>query len=170
MLCWEWTEQVEKLFDDLGRSTPNDVPVIVKKEALDQASCIVAVFLAWRIVLSYPGKWHLDDRCGLAVVEDKGIGIGKHPDKGAHQVIAACGEQIVQLAAHLHMGRPQTNILRTLTQGGVLQGRIMHFMPSPRKGNLSAVVIHGIGALGKDHAVVAVVLIQGHEDCGEATL
>ena len=50
MLIWEWTEQVEKLFDDLGRSTPNDVPVIVKKEALDQASCMVAVFLAGRIV------------------------------------------------------------------------------------------------------------------------
>ena len=41
----------------------------------------------------------------------------------------------------------------------------MHFMPSPREGNLSTVVIHGVGALGKDHAVVAVVLVQWHENC-----
>jgi hypothetical protein len=51
MLRWEGTEEVEKLFDDLGRGTPNDMPVIVEKEALDQVSFVVAVFLGKGIVL-----------------------------------------------------------------------------------------------------------------------
>jgi hypothetical protein len=50
MLCWEWTEQVEQLFHNLGCGTPNDVPIVVKKEALDHASCMMAVFLGRRVV------------------------------------------------------------------------------------------------------------------------
>jgi hypothetical protein len=48
---WEWAEQVKKLFDDLGRGTPDDMSVIVKKEALDQVAGMVAILLARRIVL-----------------------------------------------------------------------------------------------------------------------
>src|SRR5215470_14682453 len=101
---------------------------------------MMAVFLAWRIVAPQPGEWYLDDRCSFAVVDDKGIGIGKCPDKGTYQVITARGQQIVQLAEYLHMGRLQTNLLCTLAQGGILQGRILRFMPSPREGNLSTVI------------------------------
>jgi len=100
----EWTEQVEQLFDDLGRGTPDDMPVVVKKEALDQAAGMVAIFLARRVVLSEPGEWDLDNRRGLTVVEDEGIGIRQGSDKRAHEVITARRKEIVELAKHLHMG------------------------------------------------------------------
>jgi hypothetical protein len=54
-----------------------------------------ALFLAERVVLSQPGEWYLDNRRGLTVVEDKGIGIRKRPDKRAHQVITTRGQQII---------------------------------------------------------------------------
>ena len=51
MLRRECLEEIEKLLDDLGGGPPNDMAVIVEKEALDQASGLVTVCLGWRIVL-----------------------------------------------------------------------------------------------------------------------
>jgi hypothetical protein len=45
-------EEIEKLFEDLRRGSPNDMALIVKKEALYRASVMLACYLSGWIVLA----------------------------------------------------------------------------------------------------------------------
>jgi hypothetical protein len=48
-------EEIEKLFEDFCRGSPNDMTLIVKKEALDRAPVMLACHLLGWIVLAQ--KW-----------------------------------------------------------------------------------------------------------------
>src|SRR5262249_9502212 len=87
-----WSQQVKKLFENFGRGAPDDMLVIVKKDALHEAPFMIPLLLRRRIMLQEPGQGDLDNRGGLAWVEDKGIGIRNEPHKRAHQGIAARGQ------------------------------------------------------------------------------
>src|SRR5262245_20970682 len=108
---------------------------------------MIPLLLRRRIVALEPGQWDLDNRDGLALVEDKGVRIRNHPYKRAYQVIATSGQQVIELAQHLHIGRLQTDLFGAFTQRRVLQGGVVGFMTATGESNLSTVVQYRVRTL-----------------------
>ena len=106
---------------------------------------------------------HLDQFRNLDGAQIEGIRVGKEADKWGDDKVGD-GHNVVQYTEDLDVIFSQSNLLKSLPEGGPFQINVVLVEDTSRKGDFSFVVFYLIGPLGKEDVTIPFFLKERNEN------